>query len=249
MERGFKVSHRAGLLGYPHGLVLTPYIPQQVQHRVESTVSFAHDYVKKLQDEQTERYKENIRKKPKEFRSSCEMQVEGMLAVKSEYSCSKRLRGELDRFTRDLKLHCGSSFSSKQDTCKPTTMEKLQKLVSLVASFNDPPPSSHKKRLDSHVITLQRLITQTMISWGNKEIHDLKLIEEIFSLLYRQFNEVGEVAQALKKTYVLEVTCDPVTGKHNFDIPAFTNALGSLRLLLKVGMSRKEENLLKTSLK
>ena len=216
---------------------------------MEATVSFSHDYVQKLRDEQRDRYTENIRKKPKEFRSSSEMQVEGMLALKSEYSCSKRLRGELDRFTRDLKLHCGTALSSKEATYKLSTMEKLQKLVSLVTSSDDAPPSVRKKGPESHVLSLQHLITQTMISWANKEIHDLKLIEEIFSLLYRQFNEVGEVAQALKKTYVLEVTGDPVTGKQNFDIPAFTNALGSLRLLLKVGMSRKEENLLKTSLK
>jgi hypothetical protein len=214
---------------------------------VESIVSFSHDYVVKLQMEQEQRYKENIRKKPKEFRSSTEMQVEGMLAMKSEYSCSKRLREELNRFNDDLQLHCGASVSSVRTAHELSIMDKLRKLVKLVTSFDDTPPS--KKGPNSHVISLQHLITQTMITWASKEIHDLKLIEEIFSLLYRQFNEVGEVAQALKKTYVLEVTCDHLTGKPNFDIPAFTNALGSLRLLLKVGMSKKEENLLKTSLK
>lgn len=210
-------------------------------------VSFSHDHVGKLQVEQAERYKKNIRKKPKEFRSSLELQMEGMLALKSDYSCSKRLRDELKCFTDELKLHCGSCLSSSQPTGEPSSAEKLQKLVRLVTSFADSPPS--KAGPSSHVISLQRLIAQTMITWANKEVQDLKLIEEIFSLLYRQFNEVGEVAQALKKTYVLEVTCDTAIGKANFDIPAFVNALGSLRLLLKVGMSKKEENLLRTSLK
>lgn len=210
-------------------------------------VSFSHGYVEKLQEEQKQRYKENFRKKPKEFRSSSELQVEGMLALKSDYNCSKRLREELKRFTEDLKLHCGASLTSCQITHEPSSVEKLRKLVQLVTSFDESPP--REVGPSSHVISLQRLITQTMITWGNKEIDDLKLIEEIFSLLYRQFNEVGELAQALKKTYVLEVTCDPVTGKPNFDIPAFCNALGSLRLLLKVGMSKKEENLLRNSLK
>lgn len=211
-------------------------------------VSFSHNYIEKLQEEQKQRYRENIRKKPKEFRSSSEMQVEGMLALKSDYSCSKRLRKELNRFTDDLKLHCGASLHSTQATHEPSPVEKLRKLVKLVTSFDDSPPRK-KGQPSSHVISLQRLITHTMITWANKEIQDLKLTEEIFSLLYRQFNEVGEVAQALKKTYILEVTNDPITGKPNFDIPAFCNALGSLRLLLKVGMSKKEENLLRTSLK
>lgn len=170
-----------------------------------------------------------------------------MLALKSDYSCSKRLHDELKQFTQELNLHCGACVGSSQPTQELTATEKLQKLVKLVTSHDDTP--AHETGLSSHVISLQRLITQTMITWANKEIHDLRLIEEVFSLLYRQFNEVGEVAQALKKTYVLEVTNDPVTGKPNFDIPAFYNALGSLRLLLKVGMSKKEENLLKTSLK
>lgn len=214
---------------------------------MESTVSFSHNYIEKLQEEQNQRYKENIRKKPKEFRSSSEMQVEGMLALKSDYSCSKRLREQLNCFTNDLKLHCGAFLCSTQATHEPSSVEKLRKLVALV-TFDDSPPRK-KGGPSSHVISLQRLITQTMITWANKEIQDLKLTEEIFSLLYRQFNEVGEVAQALKKTYVLEVTNDPITGKPNFDIPAFCNALGSLRLLLKVGMSKKEEDLLRTSLK
>lgn len=210
-------------------------------------VTFSHDYVEKLQEEQAERYEKNIRKKPKEFRSSSELQVEGMLALKSEYSCSKRLRNELKRFTDELKLHCGACLCTSQPTQELSSVEKLQKLVKLVTSFDDAP--LHKAGPSSHVISLQRLITQTMITWANKEVQDLRLIEEIFSLLYRQFNEVGEVVQALKKTYVLEVANDPATGKPNFDIPAFCNALGSLRLLLKVGMNKKEENLLRTSLK
>ena len=38
-------------------------------------------------------------------------------------------------------------------------------------------------------------------------------------------------------------------GKVNFDLPAFRQALGSLRLLLKVGMGKEEEQMLKDSLR
>lgn len=208
-------------------------------------VSFSHGYVQQLQDEQSERYKKNIRKKPKEFRSSSDIQVEGMLSFQSDYNCSKKLHDELKKFTDDLKLHCGTSDATTQSSHELSSWEKLKKLVKLVTSFDD----SVTEDCFQRTVSLQRIITQTMITWASTEIHDLKLIEEIFSLLYRQFNEVGEVVQALKKTYVLEVTSDPISGKPNFDIQAFCDALGSLRLLLKVGMSKKEENLLKSSLK
>ena len=212
-------------------------------------MSFSDSYVDDLQKEQEERYKRNIRKKPKEFRSSLKLQVEGMLATHSDYSCSKKLRMKLQDFTNELKLHCGispnSTYNNKQEL---SSMEKLKKLVRLVTSFKD---SVHCETSgnSSDGISLQNIITQTMIEWASTEIEDLKLIEEVFSLLYRQFNEVQEVVQALNKTYVLEVTKAPLTGKPNFDIQAFCTALGSLRLLLRVGMSKKEENLLKDSLK
>ena len=219
----------------------------QIRHRVEAVVSFSNDYVQKLQDEQQERYKKNITKKPKEFRSSSEIQVEGMLAFKSDYSCSKALHEKLQQFTAELKLHCGKVGDAPHDGHEPSSWEKLKKLVKLVSSFEDLGYEFGVKG-HCHTLSLQHIITQTMLSWASKEIHDLKLIEEIFSLLYRQFNEVGEVVQALKKTYVLEVTKDK-SGKPNFDIQGFCDALGSLRLLLKVGMSKKEENLLRSSLK
>lgn len=215
---------------------------------MESVVSFSHGYVEELQDEQKERHRKNIKKKPKEFRSSSEMQVEGMLATKSDYSCSKALHNKLLKFTNSLKQHCGTSQSSTALSKEPGSMEKLNKLVRLVMTFSDGSEEDTTGREGSSN-SLQSIITHTMIEWASKEIHSLRLIEEVFSLLYRQFNEVGEVAQALEKTYVLEVTNDPKTGKPNFDIQAFCSALGSLRLLLKVGMSKKEENLLKSSLK
>ena len=210
-------------------------------------MSFTHGYVEELQDEQKERHRKNIKKKPKEFRSSSEMQVEGMLAVKSDYSCGKALRRKLEKFTDSLKQHCGTSHCSNKLSKEPSSIEKLKKLARLAMTFDN--GCEEDTASEGRVTSLQSIITDTMIQWAGKEIHSLRLIEEVFSLLYRQFNEIGEVSQALEKTYVLEVTKDPKTGKPNFDIHAFCNALGSLRLLLKVGMSKKEENLLKSSLK
>lgn len=96
------------------------------------------------------------------------------------------------------------------------------------------------------VVTMFAL--RTMLEWGSKEMRSLELVEEIFLLLYRQYDEIHEVAEALRKTYIIEVSEDS-TGKPNFDIPAFRHALGSLRILQKIGMGKKEENLLNDSLR
>ena len=105
-----------------------------------------------------------------------------------------------------------------------------------------------KKCVGDKVTTLQELITQTMISWLSEEVINPELTQEIFSLLYRQYDEVHEVIQALRKTYVIEVR-ENSAGRSNYNLRSFRHALGSLRLLLKVGMGKREEKLLKESLK
>ena len=54
--------------------------------------------------------------------------------------------------------------------------------------------------------------------------------------------------QALQKTYVIDLTESP-GARMNFNLPGFRRALGCLRLLLKVGMGREEEQSLKNSLR
>lgn len=237
----------------------------QVRHRVESVVCFSNDYVEELQKEQRERYRKNFKRKPKEFRSSTERQVEAMLAMKSEHSCSRKLRNILKNACDELRHHCGAtSTSSVQQGKDLGVLETIKKMVKILSFVNsqckdgchadggggvscENGGGGEEEAVDC--VSLRQLITKTMIRWASVEIHNLKLVEEVFSLLYRQFNEIGEVVQALKKTYVLEVIKDSSTGKPNFDIPGFCYALGSLRLLLSVGMGKKEEDLLKDSLR
>ena len=230
----------------------------QVRHRVESVVSFANGYVEDLQSEQGMRYLRNKKKKPKEFRSSTEMQVESMLSSKSDYNCSKKLRKQLKVFTNELHQHCGGcSASVMQHNKESNLFKKAKKIFSLMASItsNSQPDgsgdgSSTEESGDEIVEcdSLRQLVTATMMKWASVEIYNLQLVEEVFSLLYRQFNEMGELVEALQKTYVLEVTKDK-KGNTTFDVPGFCSALGSLRLLLTVGMGKKEEKLLKDSLK
>ncbi len=228
---------------------------KQVCHKVKSVVCFSNSFVEKMQKEQEERHKKNLKKKPKEFRSSSEMQVQGMLANNPDHTCSKDLYKKLKCFTDELKCYCGVSLGCAREGHELSSWDKLKKLAKLITSVE----YKHQHDDDSDggdgvsncngELFLKHIITDTMIKWASKDIQDLRLIEEIFSLLYRQFNGVNEVMEALKKTYVLEVVRDPKTNTPNYNIQAFCNALGSLRLLLKVGMSQKEENLLKNSLK
>ena len=126
-----------------------------------------------------------------------------------------------------------------------STGKKLRSLIEVLVTSEE---QCQKRCGGDKLTTLQQLITETMIAWASTEIHDPKLISEIFSLLYRQYDEVHEVVMALRKTYIIEVTEDSM-GKRNYDVEAFRQALASLRLLLKVGMGKKEEKLLSKSLR
>ena len=121
---------------------------------------------------------------------------------------------------------------------------KLQTMMELLFSSED---HCCHDNANNHVTSLQKLITETMMEWAGQEIHDLKLIGQIFALLYRQFDEIHEVRQALSKTYIIDIKENG--GRPNYDIGEFREALGSLRLHMKVGMGKTEENLLRDSLK
>ena len=219
-------------------------------------MSFANGYVDELQKEQCMRYYRNHKVKPKEFRSSTEKQVESMLSLKSDYNCSKTLRKKLEQFNSELQQHCGnSSRSTVQGNKDSDIFNKVKKITSLLTSAtarsqqDDCARSTSKAcKEQAPCCSLRDLVINTMMEWAGKEIHDMQLVEEVFSLLYRQFNEMGELVEALQRTYVLEVT-DGKNGSVNFDVAKFCKALGSLRLLLTVGMGKKEEKLLKDSLK
>ena len=53
--------------------------------------------------------------------------------------------------------------------------------------------------------------------------------------------------QTLRKTYIIEVTSNS-GGQPKYDIASFRRSLGILRLLLRVGMGKAEEDLLRKEL-
>lgn len=206
---------------------------------------FANGYVEELRKEQEYRHGKYFMKNPKEFRCSPEQQLQTLLSFKNPGPRQKMLKEKLEKFHRELLEHCGAVKRGQAAEETASVLRKLQTMVELLISTEE--HDCHCNSGDCHVTSLQKLITETMMEWAGQEIHSLKLIGQVFALLYRQFDEVHEVKQALSKTYVIDVKDNG--GRPNYDICAFREALGSLRLLMKVGMGKTEENLLRNSLK
>ena len=165
----------------------------------------------------------------------------------SDCHTSEKLQRMLQDFHGELKRHCGCVDSCTLVGRRLEDMgvrEKLERMVELVMAGEE----EEERRRGEGVTTLQQLITRTMLQWACSEVKDLKLVGQIFALLYRQYDEIHEVVQALKRTYVIEVAKD-AEDKPNYDIPSFRTALAHLRLLLKVGMGKTEEEALRNSLR
>ena len=216
-----------------------------MQHRVESIVMFANSYVDDLRKEQQDRHAKYFVKNPKEFRCSPELQLKSLLSFRNGGQNLRRLKEKLKKFHLELLDHCGAVREGKVDEQNSSIWNKFQTMVKIVCSSEE--HSCHDNS-DDHVTSLQKLISKTMMDWAGQEIHNLKLIGQIFALLYRQFDEIHEVKQALSKTYIIDIK-DNCKGRPNYDIATFREALGSLRLLMQVGMGKTEENLLRNSLK
>lgn len=90
---------------------------------------------------------------------------------------------------------------------------------------------------------LQKLIALTVRRWAQEDFISMQdLVREMFSLLHRQYNGIGELMVALEKTYVISV-------KNSEDITHLLKALGIIRSLLMVQAGHEEEELMKNSLK
>ena len=60
-----------------------------------------------------------------------------------------------------------------------------------------------------HSDPFRDLINKTMVQWAtDNQIHDPTLVREMFSLLFRQYDALGEVSAALEKAYVIGMLAD-----------------------------------------
>lgn len=85
---------------------------------------------------------------------------------------------------------------------------------------------------------LKELISQTITTWAQQShIQDPELVRVMFSLLRRQYDGIGELLRAMKKSYT-------ISAASVLDAINLLASLGQIRSLLSVRMGNEEEKLM-----
>uniref|UniRef100_X1Z8I7 Ryanodine receptor n=1 Tax=Capitella teleta TaxID=283909 RepID=X1Z8I7_CAPTE len=239
----------------------------QVRHRIEAIIAFSDNFVAECQSVQKRRYIEVTQtdlpmaiaaKRTREFRCPPQEQMRALLSfrkdgpenedmvmgVKLECPCSDSLRKDLNEFHEELLLHCNHPPEEEQDGDKDQGNEQKpmswsEKLLALVARVEE---NNDHKGEDQTPGCFQKLVINTVIHWAKSDfISDQDLIREMFSLLHRQYDCVGEVIRSTDKAYAI---CNASKG----DISKLIHGLGLVRSLLLVQVGPDEEEILKRTI-
>uniref|UniRef100_A0A4W5NRM4 Ryanodine receptor 3 n=1 Tax=Hucho hucho TaxID=62062 RepID=A0A4W5NRM4_9TELE len=201
----------------------------ELKHRIEAIVSFSDRFVSKLQYNQKFRYNELMlalnmsaavtAKKTKEFRSPPQEQINMLLnfSTGEDCPCPEDIQEELYAFHNELRLHCGK--------------EHHQVLY-------DQSGTARSSAVSCSLANLKELISQTMVSWAQEcHIQDPELVRVMFSLLRRQYDSIGELLRAMRKSYTISAASIQ-------DTINLLASLGQIRSLLSVRMGKEEEKLM-----
>ncbi|XP_055878934.1 ryanodine receptor 2-like isoform X5 [Biomphalaria glabrata] len=234
----------------------------QLRHRVESIIAFSDDFVANCQNDQLRRYIEikqtdmppaMAAKKTKEFRCPPKEQMKALLTFKLEEDennescpCRDDIKATLKQFHEELLQHCKMPQMNEEEPPAaieaPPSSTVSQKLLSLIwkAKTLEITACIEAPKIPD---SIQKLITATMIRWAQESfISSQDLVREMFSLLYRQYDGIGELMSALEKAYV-------ISSKSHEDIAQLLKSLGIIRSLLQVQAGPDEEELMKQNLK
>ncbi|GAV02137.1 hypothetical protein RvY_12738-2 [Ramazzottius varieornatus] len=212
--------------------VLQDLCDDRIRKRIEELVAFSEEYVGKAQADQLHRYVEIKQedlpasiaaKKTKEFRCPPKEQMKMLLAFKNveeEESAScpspEEVRAELTDYHSALVARLG-----------PQPEEKVTRFTRSFGFSNE---------------VLTDMIKQSIIRWAaESQIESQDLIKEMFSLMHRQYDGIGEMLNAMKKAYVISTA--NVT-----DVTNMFTSLVRIRTLLSVQMGPDEEEVLRYSL-
>ena len=180
-----------------------------------------------------------------------------MLAFKSKHlsKCptAQHLKSLLVEFHDTLSKHCGLPACGGMASDQPLDRLSLREKLGWICKLTLEGGGGERKRWGAeegglNASSLQLLIVRTMLQWASQDISNTELARQVFSLLYRQYNELQEVAQALSKTYVIDDTADKMS-LSCIAVVEFQRCLGMLRALLRVGLGLREEELLRKSLR
>ncbi|XP_059411475.1 ryanodine receptor 3 isoform X2 [Carassius carassius] len=222
----------------------------ELRHRVEAIVSFSDSFVSKLQVNQKFRYNELMlalnmsaavtAKKTREFRSPPQEQINMLLnfTVGEDCPCPADIQEELYDFHGELRLHCGIPVEEDEEDQDSSIKARL---LALVYKIKGQPQRSERESTEEEQAApsnLKELISQTMVSWAQEtHIQDPELVRLMFSLLRRQYDSIGELLRAMRKTY----TISAVSVHDTIHLLA---SLGQIRSLLSVRMGKEEEQLM-----
>ncbi|XP_044016394.1 ryanodine receptor isoform X3 [Aphidius gifuensis] len=238
----------------------------QLRHRVESIISFSHDFVGDLQADQLRRYidiKQSdlpsavAAKKTREYRCPPREQMNAILSFKNledddpdNIPCGEDLIKNMNEFHNNLmsyvSLHALQEAAEAANEIieieKPGTMKRVFNFINAVKELEDEPkiePEPIKKTPEE---VFRKILISTIVKWAEEtQIETPKLVREMFSLLVRQYDTVGELIRALEKTYV-------INSKTKDDVAGMWVGLSQIRALLPVQMSQEEEELVRERL-
>ncbi|KAJ8920014.1 hypothetical protein NQ315_006545 [Exocentrus adspersus] len=237
----------------------------QLRHRVESIIAFSHDFVADLQTDQLRRYIEIKQsdlpsavaaKKTKEFRCPPREQMNAILCFKNleeeekencplgEDLCD-RMNVFHDRLMNHVSLQAllaPQEEENPDDLVKPGPIKKLFNFINAVKELEEEPKEEPEPEKKSPEENFRKVLIATIVRWAEEtQIETPKLVQEMFSLLVRQYDSVGELIRALEKTYV-------INAKTKTDVAEMWVGLGQIRALLPVQMSQEEEELMRERL-
>lgn len=237
----------------------------QLRHRVESIIAFSADFVGELQSDQLRRYVEIKQsdlpsaiaaKKTREFRCPPREQMNAILSFKNleeddieNCPCGTELRDKLNAFHKGLMsqvsltaLQEAAAEADEASEEKPGIMKRLHNFIHAVKELEQdpkPPPEEEKKTPEE---IFRKVLIATIVRWAEESQIELqKLVREMFSLLVRQYDSVGELIRALGKTYI-------TNAKTRNDVALMWVGLSQIRSLLPVQMSPEEEALVRERL-
>lgn len=237
----------------------------QLRHRVESIVAFSLDFVGALQTDQLRRYIEIKQsdlpsaiaaKKTREFRCPPREQMNAILSFKDlepddveNCPCGVDLKDSFLAFHEHLlgkvslmALQEPEESEASKALAEPGAFKKFYNFINAVKDLDDEAtqPEEPEKKTPEEVF--RKVLIKTIVGWAEEsQIETPKLVREMFGLLVRQYDTVGELIRALEKTYV-------INSKTKGDVAGMWIGLSQIRALLPVQMSQEEEELMRTRL-
>lgn len=237
----------------------------QLRHRVESIVAFSHNFVGDLQTDQLRRYIEIKQsdlpsaiaaKKTREFRCPPREQMNAILSFKDldpddieNCPCGVELKNSFLEFHELLLGKVSlSALQEPEDgensttVAEPGPFKKFYNFINAVKDMEEGAiePAEPEKKTPEEIF--RKVLIKTIVGWAEEsQIEMPKLVREMFGLLVRQYDTVGELIRALEKTYV-------INSKTKNDVAGMWIGLSQIRALLPVQMSQEEEELMRTRL-